>query len=130
MDNSIVKIFYRLQNGQIIDYNLDLTNGLSVHDIEKLCLLYVENSMCFPENAYIEFKLFAEFAKKLIRSSHAYSPNVSQKGIVGITLRCSGGTINLIPKHDPYIPILVGSDVDYQDNNFYDFFEKSLTKED
>ena len=110
-------------------YDIDLSVGINTGILNDLCNTYVAEMGTAPANIFIEFNLFTDYIKKMMKLTSMYSPINSSKGLTGVVIYFSAGPIPVIPILGPHVPIFVGSKEEYDDNNLDAVFEQVVLKD-
>jgi hypothetical protein len=120
-------ISYRLPDGHIFEYTLDHEKGVSTSDIDGLVCAYFEHTHKVPDMIFIRHDLFTGYLHRIAVSARFVGGGAPPNpGLSSITMWLSLGQIPVTTIMDAYIPILVGTQADYDDNNLNWIFEETV----
>jgi hypothetical protein len=128
MQSGIERIEYRLPDGYVFDYTIDHSIGITTEHIDRLVCLYFEHIGDLPEAVFIRTDLFAGYMRRMMNIARYNGPN-SSSGMNSVNMWLSVGQVPVKTIPDAYIPLLIGSQKDYDDNNINWLFEDIVLKD-
>lgn len=121
-----MRIEYRTIEGKLITYIIE--DEITIDDINNITLQYTEKTYRQPEKIFIDAEAYSQLVKRIETENGGMwrSPNL---GLNVLTLHLSIGTFTITPIGSSYIPILVGTQVEFEDNNMNKIFEEVVLKD-
>jgi hypothetical protein len=117
------RVEYRLPDGHKFEYLIDKTRGITTHDIDRLACMYFEHTGKFPETVFIRYDLYRAYLQSTADTMKCVGiPEPSGFTVTRVWLTI--GMVQVKPIVDAYIPLLVGTQQDYDDNDLNWLFEE------
>jgi hypothetical protein len=114
---------YRLPDGYKFNYAIDSDIGITINDIDRLVCLYYEHTFNLPETVFIRENLFYKYMANTLMSSR-YSGTFGTSSYNTMSIWSSVGQVPIKTTTAADIPLLVGTQKDYDDNNINWLFEE------
>jgi hypothetical protein len=120
-----MNILYRTIEGEVIEYIIE--EELTVSHIDRISMMYYEKTSRIPDCIFIDMAHYARLINKIGQRIHG--PTAAPFGSTVLGFQLSMGFCRVEPMLCSYIPILAGSRVEYDDNNFNKIFEETVLKD-
>lgn len=128
MWSELETVAYRLPDGHIFEYTIDHRIGITTGDIDRLACSYFEHTGNLPETVFIRTDLCVKYVNSMVSIQRYTAPNMSN-GINHMSMWTSIGQVPVKTNDDAYIPLLIGSQKDYDDNNVNWLFEEIVLRD-
>jgi hypothetical protein len=115
---------YRLPDGHVFKYTIDHHVGITTEHIDKLCSKYYEHSGLIPEIIFVRTDMWAAYLCNMNGLTRFNVPVGSKYGLNVVQMYTTIGCIYVKHIVDAYIPLLIGTQKDYDDNNLNWLFEE------
>jgi hypothetical protein len=114
------KIEYYTIEGNLISFEIDRCITLS--SIDKLAILYVENTNRYPTQVFIRCDLYSILMRDMANITGYQRADLNFPSMV--SFNSSVGNLEVIALQDAYVPLLVGNHFEYDNNNVNRVFEE------
>jgi hypothetical protein len=125
MQSSFERIEYRLPDGYKFEYLIDKLVGVTTNDIDRLACMYLEHTGVFPETVFIRYDLYTAYVDSMTGIMR-YNGAPLTNGFAVTQVWLTVGRVEIKPIVDAYIPLLVGTQQDYDDNDLNWLFEEII----
>lgn len=126
MQSTHLLISYRLPDGHVLQCVIDFDRGICTEDIDSLACQYFEHTKRMPDRVFMRHDLFYDYMKTTMINSRLSGVPVGGGSFLGVAIWLSIGQIPVVPIVDSYIPLLVGSQQEFDDNNLTKVFEETV----
>jgi hypothetical protein len=122
-------IEYRTIEGEIIKCRIDPERGVTISDIDYLAMEYFEKTNREPQLAFLSYPTMANILKSTAPHYVAASTGTYGIGMSVSSFNLSMGTVTVVVVANSYIPVFVGSQTEFDDNNINELFEEIVLKD-
>lgn len=124
------RVQYRLPDGHIFEYVIDHSVGITSEMIDDLTREYFDHTGQVPEIVFVRTDMYVNYLRNLIGVAR-YSGYDAQSalGMNSLIFWSSIGQVAIRTVPDAYIPLLIGTQRDYDDNNINWLFEETILKD-
>ena len=123
MQSELERIEYRLPDGYVFEYMIDHSVGVTTNNIDSLICLYFEHTGNLPETIFIRSDLWSKYICYM-QGNAQYTALGTFSGAHIVSMWTSVGQVPVRTIADAYIPLLIGTQRDYDDNNINWLFEE------
>ena len=120
-------IEYRTIEGEIVSRYID-SDHLTINDIDCLTNQYFEKTGRIPSKAFIDLSTYAQLQKDMSVQVRNYA-QPTPSGLLEMKFYLSLGTVRAVVVRSSYIPVLVGSKAEFEDNDMHKIFEETVLKD-
>lgn len=122
-------IAYRTSEGEIIKYIVS-QDYATVSDIDQIALQYFEKTGREPEQVFMDIRWLSKLMHDMAPQMRHTSFNSAPSTVPSITsFWLSIGNVTVVPVSNSYTPILIGSRVEFDDNDINKIFEETVLKD-
>ncbi len=121
-------IQYRTVEGELIERIVEY--DITINDIDCLAMQYFEKTGREPDAVFMDVKEYWNLQQSVAVSARNHSASISSVGgATNMQLMLSMGIVPVKPVRNSYTPILVGTEIEYQDNDINKVFEETVLKD-
>ena|SRR3972149_2110499 len=121
-------IEYVTLEGKKISY-IVRDGGVTMSDIDNIACRYFEETGRVPDRVFLDLRWYSQLRKELAPTMGSLSRSRYEKrdfGYSQFTLYLTICVLPVIPIVNSHIPVLVGTQGEFEDNDFYKVFEEAL----
>lgn len=123
-----MRIEYRTIEGEVIERIIEY-GEITVNDIDKLALQYLEKTGREPEAVFLEIKSYWKIQQDMMaQARYSMTSTMHPSGMNMTAFMLSMGPVPIVPVKDAYVPVLVGSYAEFDDNDVHKIFEDIVMK--